>query len=130
MRDRWRAAAAVDLVAVVLFVVIGRASHHHGETAGGIASTGWPFAAGLGAGWAIVAAAGRFRGKPLEPASLPAGGAVCVATVAIGMALRVVAGQGTAPAFVAVAAGFLGAVMLAGRFVVRAAARRLVRSGR
>jgi hypothetical protein len=127
-RDRWRDAAAVDVLALVLFVVIGRASHHHGETVEGIASTGWPFAVGLGAGWAIVEAAGRLRGRPVAPASVPAGGAVCVATVAVGMALRVVAGQGTAPAFVAVATGFLGAVMLAGRVVVRAAARRLVRN--
>lgn len=128
---RRRAAAAIDVVAVVLFVVIGRASHHHGESVEGVASTAWPFAVGLGAGWGLLAAAGRFRAfRPASPASLPAGGAVCVATVAIGMALRVVAGQGTAPAFIAVATGFLGAAMLSGRLVLAATARRLARRGR
>ncbi len=113
------------MVALALFVVIGRASHHHDETVAGVASTAWPFAVGLGAGWALVVASGRSRAfRWVSPASLPAGCAVCVATVAIGMTLRVVAGQGTAPAFVAVATGFLGAVMLAGRLVIRAASRR------
>ena len=127
---RWRGAAAVDVLALVLFVVIGRASHHHGETVEGVASTAWPFAVGLGAGWALVTAAARFRGGgAVSPPSLPGGGAVCVVTVAIGMTLRVVAGQGTAPAFIAVATGFLGAVMVAGRIVVDALARRLA-SGR
>jgi Protein of unknown function (DUF3054) len=125
---RWRGALTVDVLALVLFVVIGRASHHHGETAGGIVSTAWPFAVGLGAGWSVVAAAGRTRGRPVPPGSLAAGGAVCVATVAIGMSLRVVAGQGTAAAFVAVAVGFLGACMLAGRFLLAAASRRFARS--
>jgi hypothetical protein len=109
----------------LLFVVIGRASHHHGETIEGVASTAWPFTAGLGAGWALVAGAGRLRrDKPVSPASLTGGGAVCVVTVAMGMTLRVVAGQGVAPAFIAVATGFLGAVMLAGRLVLGVAARR------
>jgi hypothetical protein len=124
---RWRAAApGIDVVAVVLFVVIGRAAHHHGETVAGFASTAWPFAVGLGAGWALVVAMGRRQigiVRRASPASLAAGGAVCVCTVAIGMALRVVAGQGTAPAFIAVATGFLGAVMLGGRVVLDTAAR-------
>jgi peptidoglycan/LPS O-acetylase OafA/YrhL len=105
------AAAALDLGAVALFVVIGRASHHHGESPAGIASTAWPFVAGLVAGWLVVARR--------SPATMPAGAVVCAATVAVGMVLRVVAGQGTAAAFVAVATGFLGAVMLGGRFLLR-----------
>ncbi len=131
-RGRLRAAiAAVDVVAVVLFVVIGRAAHHHGETVQGFASTAWPFALGLAAGWAVVVAAGRLRAvRQVSPASIPAGVAVCLCAVAIGMGLRVVAGQGTAPAFVAVAVGFLGAVMLTGRVVLVATARRLARRGR
>lgn len=127
---RWRGAGAVDVLSVVLFVVIGRASHHHGESAEGIASTAWPFAVGLGAGWMLLAALGKLRGRRVSFESLPAGAAVCVTTVVIGMALRVVAGQGTAPAFVAVATGFLGAVMLAGRAALAAARRRLARTGR
>ena len=100
-------AALVDVVAVVLFVAIGRASHHHSETVGGFLSTLWPFAAGVGVGWLVSSRRSLWR--------LRAGITVCLATVAVGMALRVVAGQGTALAFVVVALTFLGAVMLFGR---------------
>lgn len=122
--SRWWGAAAVDMIAVALFVVIGRASHRHAETAAGIASTAWPFAVGLGTGWAILAALGRRRGERPDPATLSSGAAVCAATVACGMTLRVVAGQGTAPTFIGVATGFLGALMLGGRAALGAATQR------
>lgn len=114
---RAAAAAAVDVLAVVLFVVIGRASHDRGESPAGVLSTLWPFAVGLAAGWLLVRLARRPAG------SLGSGAAVCVTTVAVGMVLRVVAGQGTAAAFVGVATGFLGAVMVGGRLVVHLADR-------
>ena len=47
-----------------------------------------------------------------------------VSTVVVGMSLRVIAGQGTAVAFVGVALGFLGAIMLGWRLL-----KRLLRSG-
>ena len=122
--SRWRGAAAVDVTAVALFVVIGRASHRHAETVAGIASTAWPFAVGLGTGWAFLAALGRRRGARLDPSSLSSGAAVCASTVACGMTLRVVAGQGTAPTFTGVATGFLGALMVGGRAALGAATRR------
>ena len=122
--SRWWGAAAVDMIAVALFVVIGRASHRHAETAAGIASTAWPFAVGLGTGWAILAARGRRRGERPDPATLSSGAAVCAATVACGMTLRVVAGQGTAPTFIGVATGFLGALMLGGRAALGVARQR------
>ncbi len=114
---RLGAAAAVDVGAVLLFVIIGRASHNHGESPAGIASTLWPFACGLAAGWLLL----RLARRP--PASLASGVAVCVATVAVGMVLRVVAGQGTAAAFIGVAAGFLGAAMVGGRLLVHLGGR-------
>jgi hypothetical protein len=120
---RWRGAALVDVVAVALFVVIGRASHRHAETAAGIASTAWPFLAGLGTGWVLVGASGR-RGARADPSSMASGAAICAATVATGMSLRVVAGQGTAPSFVGVASGFLATLMMAGRVALRARRRR------
>lgn len=116
---KWLAgAAAIDVVAVVIFVVIGRASHDHGESPTGIASTLWPFACGLVVGWLLV----RLARRP--PASIWSGVVVCVATVAVGMVLRVVAGQGTAAAFIVVATAFLGAAMVGGRLAARLAARR------
>ena len=104
----------------MLFVAIGRASHHHPETARGFFSTAWPFAVGVGVGWVVSSRWSLWL--------LRAGVIVCLATVAVGMALRVVAGQGTAWAFVLVALAFLGAVMGVGRVValrvIRLADRR------
>jgi hypothetical protein len=105
----------VDVAALVLFVVIGRASHHDGETFDGFVSTVWPFATGVAAGW--LATAKRSAASPAT------GAVVCIATVTIGMMLRVVAGQGTAAAFVGVALGFLGAAMVGGRLVLESVRR-------
>jgi len=103
MNRRW---IVVDIVVVLLFVVIGRSNHHHGEGASGIVSTTWPFAVGLAVGWLAVLVRHQNGG------SLGAGVVVWLATVALGMTLRVIAGQGIAFAFVVVALGFLGVFML------------------
>jgi hypothetical protein len=114
--------AVVDVCCVLVFVVIGRASHTKGETLSGIASTAWPFLAGLGIGWLAVRAWRR-------PASLrPAGVGAWLGTVAGGMVLRVVAGQGTAFAFICVALAFLGLFLLGWRLAARWAGSRRVRS--
>ncbi|HWG74971.1 MAG TPA: DUF3054 domain-containing protein [Acidimicrobiales bacterium] len=111
-----RVAVAVDVLAVVLFVAIGRTSHHHVQTVGGFVSTAWPFTIGLACGWL-----GVVRRPPM---SLRTGLVVCSATVVVGMMLRVLAGQGTAVAFIAVALIFLGAVMIGGRMLLAASLRR------
>lgn len=108
MARRW---AVLDLFVVVLFVVIGRHNHHHGDSLSGIVSTTWPFAVGLAAGWTIVVT------RRQSGASLGAGVEVWLATVALGMVLRVLVGQGTAVAFILVALAFLGALMLGPRLV-------------
>lgn len=106
-------AVVVDLCCVMAFVLIGRSSHSEGETVAGIATTAWPFLSGLVIGW--VATRGWRR-----PAALAGTGAgVWLATVAGGMVLRVVSGQGTAPTFVLVALVFLGTAMLGWRAVAR-----------
>jgi Protein of unknown function (DUF3054) len=107
--------AVVDLCCVGAFVAIGRASHGEGETVAGLARTLWPFVVGLAAGWVAVRAWRRPR------ALIGAGIGVWLSTVAVGMVLRVVSGQGIAVAFVFVALAFLGLFMLgwrvlAGRF--------------
>ena len=101
-----------DIACVLVFVVIGRASHTKGETLAGIASTAWPFLAGLGCGWLAT----RAWRRPL--ALFPAGVGAWLGTVAVGMALRVIAGQGTAVAFIFVALIFLGLFMLGWRAVL------------
>ena len=122
---RCAGAVALDACLVLAFVVIGRASHHAAGGPAGTAGTAWPFLAGLAAGEAATRA---WR----HPAALvPTGVGVWLSTVAIGMALRVVAGQGTAPAFIAVALAFLGLFLLGWRAAAALvpALRRAARAG-
>jgi len=106
-----RVAVVIDVCWVLVFVIIGRATHTKGETLAGIASTSWPFLCGLGIGWA----ASRAWRRPL--ALRPAGLTVWLCTVALGMILRVVSGQGTAAGFIAVALAFLGLFLLGWRLL-------------
>jgi hypothetical protein len=112
-----RLAAALDVCCVLIFVIIGRASHTKGETLGGITSTAWPFLAGLAVGWVLS----RAWRRPIAPR--PAGVIVWLVTVALGMVLRVVSGQGTAVAFIVVALAFLGLFLLGWRLVWQLVAR-------
>jgi hypothetical protein len=104
-------AGALDATCIFLFVAIGRASQAHGLTIAGMASTSWPFLFGAGAGWVY----GRVWRRPGEPA--PTGTIIWVTCVGVGMAARMVWGQGTAFAFVLVALAFLGAEVLGWRFI-------------
>ena len=110
-----RVAAVLDCCCVLAFVIIGRAGHARGESLGGIASTAWPFLAGLLGGWLGT----RAWRRPL--AVVPAGLGAWLGAAGLGMALRVAAGQGTAAAFVLVALAFLGLFLLGWRLVVRLA---------
>lgn len=94
-----------------MFVVIGRNAHGHGLGLTGIVSTCWPFVSGLALGW-LALVLSRANGLSVIGGLVASG-----FTVAVGMVLRVISGQGTAPAFIAVATGFLGASMLAWRLV-------------
>jgi len=109
-----RAALGVlaDVFFVLAFVVVGRANHEAGESLAGVASTAWPFLAGL----AIGEVATRAWRRPA--ALVPTGVGVWVATVAFGQVLRVVSGQGTDFVF----AAFLGLFLIGWRL---AAARIL-----
>ena len=111
-------AALADVGCVLLFVVIGRANHDRGETLAGIASTAWPFLAGLALGWFAARAWRRPR------AIVPAGLLAWIGTVAFGNLLRVWGGQGTAFAFILVALAFLGLFLLGWRLVARLLTRR------
>ena len=110
MRSAWLA-MVLDVVCVLVFVIIGRASH--GEGLIGVASTAWPFLAGLAFGWL----AGRIRRQPFR--LWPAGVGAWLGAVALGMLFRVMAGQGTAPAFIGVALAFLGLFLLGWRLLGR-----------
>ncbi len=110
-------AAVLDVAAVLVFVAIGRTSHDHGVSVGGVVSTSWPFVAGLAVGWVAVRA---WR----QPSDLvPTGVTVWLSCVAVGMVLRVVAGQGTAVAFIVVALAFLSLELLGWRLLARVGSR-------
>ena len=112
-----RLAVIFDCCCVLVFVIIGRASHTKGEGLAGIASTAWPFLAGLAGGW-LAARAWR------QPFRLwPAGVGAWLGAVALGMVLRVVSGQGTALAFIGVALAFLGLFLLGWRLLAGALRR-------
>jgi hypothetical protein len=110
-------ALVTDVVMVLAFVIIGRASHHVAGGLAGLLGTAWPFLTGLAAGELAVRAWRR-------PAALaPTGIVVWLSTVALGMTLRVIAGQGTAVAFIVVALAFLGLFVLGWRLAALILAR-------
>ena len=108
------AAAAADACCVLVFVTIGRHAHGHGDTIAGVWQTAWPFLAGLAIGLVAV----RAWRRPL--AIRPAGLGAWLGAAWAGMVIRVLAGQGTAAAFIAVATAFLALFLLGWRVVVMA----------
>jgi hypothetical protein len=101
----------VDIVAVLIFVSIGRDVHGHVDDLRGIIKTAWPFAVGVVAGWLIT----RHWRSVLGWTAI----IVWLATVAIGMILRVIAAQGIAVPFIFVSLGFFALTLLGWRIVVR-----------
>jgi Protein of unknown function (DUF3054) len=102
-------ATAADACCVLAFVAIGRQTHRDGDSLAGIWHTAWPFLSGLAVGLVLVRAWRR-------PTSLwPAGVGAWLGAAGVGMIIRVLAGQGTAPAFVAVACAVLALFVLGWR---------------
>lgn len=113
-------AFALDLVLVIAFAALGRASHQEavlGAGGLGLVETAWPFAVALAAAWLVTLA---FR-KPLAP--VRTGLPVWVITVAGGMLLRAVSGQGTAIAFIIVASVTLLLFLVGWRVIATLIAR-------
>ncbi len=116
-------AAGADVIAVLVFVAIGRRNHDESGTITGLLTTLWPFLAGAAVGWAIAFAFTRATG--FAPARLlPVGVIVWVSTVVVGMVLRAVSGQGTAIAFCIVASIATGVLLLGWRAVYALIAAR------
>ncbi|WP_051191917.1 DUF3054 domain-containing protein [Microbacterium luticocti] len=113
-----------DLLLVVVFAVIGRASHGEPLDPGGIALTAWPFLAALVVGWAVSLA---WR-APIRP--VRTGLPVWAVTVAGGMLLRALTGQGTAVPFIVVASVFLLVTLVGWRLIATAVTRRRARTDR
>ena len=107
------AAAAVDVLAVLVFCAVGRRSHAEGVTVAGVIGTAWPFLTGTLTGWLLSRAW-------LRPTALsPTGLTVWIATVAVGMALRALTGQGVAVSFVVVASTVTALLLLGWRLAWR-----------
>ena len=112
---------ALDAALICLFAAIGR--RNHGETAAllAVATTAWPFLAGMTAGWVVsVLATGRV------PLTVRDGIPIWLGAVAIGMALRSLTHAGTALSFIVVATLFLGVMLLGWRAVAAVVTSRLV----
>ncbi len=109
-------AAAVDIAAVLLFVVLGRRSHDEGSAVMGTLATAWPFVVGVGLGWAVRAGLSRGRaGSRWAGTSARTGIVVLAGAVIGGMALRRLTGGGTPVSFVLVASSFLALFLLGWR---------------
>jgi hypothetical protein len=105
--------AVADLAVVVVFVVVGRRSHHEDAGLAGFLRVWWPFAVALGVAWIAV---GVWR----APLAWGRAVAAWLLTVGLGMALRIVVeGRDFKVAFTIVTLLFLGAGMLGWRAVVR-----------
>ncbi|MEP6651138.1 MAG: DUF3054 domain-containing protein [Lapillicoccus sp.] len=123
-------AMALDAAVVLAFAAVGRASHDWGHLphfvggppppAGetnpvlGALVAAWPFLVGAGVGWVLVRTLSR-----RWPLDVGAGVSVAACTVVVGMLVRTVTGQGTAPTFVLVATVVLAALLLGWRALVR-----------
>lgn len=106
------AAAAADAVLILTFAAIGRDAHSRGESVAGVLLTAWPFLVGAAAAWLLL----RVWHRPL--AVWPAGVAVWLGTVGIGMLLRAVTGQAVVLPFVIVALLSLAVFLLGFRLLV------------
>ncbi len=113
-------AAAIDVVLVIAFVLIGRNSHAEGITPAGVLGTAWPLLVGLAAGWALARAWRR-------PFAVAPGLTVWATTVIVGLLLRAMAGDGVQPGFVAVTALVLAVLLLGWRGAVSLRSSRLRR---
>jgi hypothetical protein len=113
VNSRWGTAVAADAAVVLVFAIIGRASHDEGLTLAGVARTAWPFLVGAGAGLALT----HFAHD--DPRSTRAGVRVWLLAVVIGMVLRRLTDAGTAASFLVVATIVLGVLFLGWRLVTR-----------
>ena len=83
-----RRALVADVVCVILFATMGRASHGEALSPGGLLRTGTPFVLGLAVGWVIVVTARIAALRWL------AGVVLWASTLVGGMMVRYFTGQG------------------------------------
>ena len=103
--------AIVDVVAVVVFVAIGRRNHDEGTAISGVLSVAAPFLIALIASWVGL----RTWNEPFTRRSWAA---TCAITVIVGLLLRrLVFDRGIATPFIIVATITLGVLLAVGRLL-------------
>lgn len=110
----------VDVLALIIFAILGAGSHDRGLSPTTIALIVWPFLVGAAAGWALV----RWRSGrwPLE---LGPGITVWLSTIVIGMLLRAITTLDLPQlSFVLVATGATALLMLGWRVLYQAVLTR------
>lgn len=121
---RYVPALILDAVLVLVFAVIGRASHD--EDPGGFLVTAWPFLVALLLGHLVAA---LLPARPRRPWSLAWGAVVWAVTVVAGLVLRVVSGDTAQIAFIIVATLVLAVFLLGWRALAAVLRRRAGRAG-
>jgi hypothetical protein len=112
-------AAGLDTAVVVLFVAIGKREHEQDSATSGLIITAAPFLIALVFAWMALRVWKR-------PADWRTGIGVWAIVLVVGMLLRnIVFDDGTATAFIVVAAGFLGFFLVGWRLVLMLAEGRL-----
>lgn len=122
LRSSLRVAQALDVILVLVFVLIGRAGHKEDLSILGILATLWPFLVGLVLGHIVM----RAWRAPLRIVWTGIG--IWIATVLVGMLLRLVSGQGATLSFVVVATIVLGIFLLGWRAIALLVTRRRIES--
>ena len=119
MNRRTVVAAVVDIIAIVVFVAIGRRNHAEGESVDGILTVAAPFLIALAVGW--IAARAWNRPMQVETAFI-----IWPITVALGMVVRnLVFDRGTALPFIIVATLVTGVFLVGWRMLAAVAERRI-----
>ncbi len=112
MRTRTVSTLAIDVVVVVVFAAIGRASHGEDLSPGGIATTAWPFL--------VAVVVGSLLGSRLGGDQWWRQGLIVWLVTAVGgMLLRVASGMSAAPGFIVVGSTFLALFLFGWRFLAR-----------
>lgn len=101
-------ALAVDVIAILLFAIVGRSSHAESTTATGVLETAWPFLVGGIVG--VLVSRGWHR-----PTALRTGLMVWASTVVVGILLRLASGSTAQIPFVIVATIVLGLLLVGWR---------------
>ncbi|NCZ89415.1 MAG: DUF3054 domain-containing protein [Actinobacteria bacterium] len=104
---------AIDVVAILIFVAVGRRNHDEAASISGVLGTAAPFLIALVASWP----ASRSWAKPFERRSILI---TWLVTVIVGLALRrLVFGDGIATPFIVVATITLGVLIALGRALAK-----------